>query len=110
MANVLGVHEQMDLLVYGNGQLRSHDVIPGFHIMFGIEAEQILGGLADQLGMNWTELSILTWITKIKCKLPGLSLDGHGVGRGWREVHPGPGLGSEGAQSQNFNAYQNNRG
>src|ERR1700676_475132 len=108
MANVLGVHEEMNLLIYRNGQLGSDDVVPGFHVMLGIEAKQILSGLADHLGMNWTKLSILTRITKIKCKLPGLNLDGHGVGRGWREVHPGPSLGSERAQSQNFHAYQNN--
>src|ERR1700686_4099031 len=110
MANVLGVHEEMNLLVYRNGQLRCDDVISGFHVMFRIETKQILGGFADHLGMNWTKLSILTWITKIKCKLPGLSLNWHGVRRGWREIHPGPSLGSERAQSQNFNAYQNNRG
>src|SRR6202047_2111221 len=110
MANVLGVHEEMNLPVYRNGQLRCDDVISGFHVMFRIETKQILGGFADHLGMNWTKLSILTWITKIKCKLPGLSLNWHGVRRGWREIHPGPSLGSERAQSQNFNAYQNNRG
>src|ERR1700732_660435 len=110
MANVLGVHEEMNLPVYRNGQLRCDDVISGFHVMFRIETKQILGGFADHLGMNWTKLSILTWITKIKCKLPGLSLNWHGVRRGWREIHPGPSLGSERAQSQNFHTYQNNGG
>src|ERR1700722_14018801 len=99
MTNVLGVHEEMNLLIYRNGQLGGDDVISRFHVMFRIEAKQILGGLADHLGMNWTELSILTWITKIKCKLPGLNLDGHGVSRGWSKINSGPSLGSERAQS-----------
>src|ERR1700688_979143 len=108
MANVLGVHEEMNLLIYGNGQLRSDDVISGFHVMLGIEAKQILGGLTDHLGMNWPELSILTWITKIKCKFPGLNLNRHGVGRRRGKINPGPSLGSECAQRENLNTYQNN--
>src|ERR1700686_1999006 len=43
MANVLGVHEEMNLLIYRNGQLGSDDVVPGFQVMLGIGAEQILG-------------------------------------------------------------------
>src|ERR1700736_2146831 len=37
MANVLGVHEEMNLFIYGDGQLSGDDVISGFHVMFRVE-------------------------------------------------------------------------
>ena len=77
---------------------------------FRIETKQILGGLADHFGMNRTKLSVRAGITKIKSKLTGLNLNRHGVRRGRREINRGPSLGSERAQSQNFDTDENNGG
>ena len=67
MAYVLGVHEEMNFAIYGNGHLRGHDVVAGFHVIGRVEPKVILVSFVDLVRMKRTELPVRAWITKIKC-------------------------------------------
>src|SRR2546430_10878693 len=74
--------------------------------MVQIETEQILGCLADHLGMNRAKLSIRTGVAKIEGELSSLDLNRHSVSRGRSEINVSPSLDSEHSQRQNFRPHQ----
>ena len=65
----------MNLAVHRNRHFRSHDIILRVGIVVGIQAEEILIGLADLVGMNGPELSIGTRVPKVEGELTRLDLD-----------------------------------
>src|SRR5882762_6458914 len=106
MSNIFGMHEQMDFLVYGNRHLSRYDVVPGLWVVLQIQAEKVLRPLIDQLRMDRSEVSVRPRIAKIKGKLSGLHLYGHGVRGGRREIYVGPCLHSEHSEGHHLCAYQ----
>src|SRR5690349_10358495 len=91
VADIFGVHQQTDFTVNRNGHFGAHDIVLGVRIVVGIETVEILVGLADHIGVNWTKCSIWPRIAEIECELPGLDLDGHGACTGLCEVDISPG-------------------
>src|SRR5579872_1882038 len=106
MANVFGVHQQVDLVVHGDRHFCGDDVIFGVGIVIGIDTEEILVGFAHHLGMNRGERSIWSGITEVERELSGLDLDRDGIDRWSREVNVGPGFGAEGSERKDFDSYQ----
>src|SRR5437868_3573953 len=74
--------------------------------MVQIETEQILGCLADHVGVNRAKLSIQTGVAKIEGELSSLDLNRHSVSRGSSEIDVSPSLDSEHSQRQNFRPNQ----
>src|ERR1700690_4599541 len=109
MSHILGMHEQMNLLIHRDRHLRRHDVVSGIYIMLGIEAKEVLRSLVDEFGMKRSELSVGAGVTEIESELSGLHLDGHGIGRRGSEIHVGPCLYAEDAESQDFEAHDQKR-
>src|SRR5271170_3255417 len=75
MADVLRMHQEMNLSIYWNGELRRDDVIASFHIVSGIQTEIVLISFVNLVGMKRPKLSVRTRVSKIKSKLSGLCLN-----------------------------------
>src|SRR5579864_2325354 len=110
MAHVLGVHQQADFTVNRNRHFGGYDVVFGILVVGSIETIEVRVGLTDLVWVNRAELSIGARIAEIERKLPGLNLNGQGVGAGRGEVDGSPGFYSENSQSENLHAHKNKRG
>src|SRR5208337_3026730 len=105
MSDILRMHEEMDFLIDGDRHFGGYDVVPGIHIMLGIEAVEILRSLINELGVKWAELSIRTGIAEIESELASLDLDRHGIRRRRGEIDIGPCLDSKDSEGHDFYAY-----
>src|ERR1700716_3903500 len=105
MSKILGMHEQMYFPVHGHGHLRGYNIVSGFGIVLRVEAEEVLVTFADVVGVQRAKLSMRARVAEVKGKLSRLHLDWHCIRGGWSEVHAGPGLSSEYAQSQYLRSY-----
>src|SRR3954464_5329375 len=65
MAHILGMHQELNLSVCRNGQLRANNVVFGIWIGGSIETEEVLICLVDLLGMARAELPITSGVAEI---------------------------------------------
>src|SRR3984957_20541477 len=98
------MHQEMNLTVHRDGELSGDAVIFRVLLGGGIEATKSGGGFADLVSVDGAKAAIRPGITKIKCKLSRLNLNGNGIGRRRSKVDGAPSLGAEYAQSQNLSA------
>src|SRR5208282_3739891 len=106
VANILGVHQQVDFLVHRDRHFRRHDIVFCVLIVRRVDTEEISISFVDLIGMNGAKLAIRAGIAKIESKLSRLHLNRYGIG-GWRsEVYAGPRLHAEHTQSQALSTYQ----
>ena len=106
MVDVLRVHPQLHRLVDGNHQAAHHDVVPRCRVVGGIEAEEVLGGIAHQLGMHRAELPIGARVAEIECELFTQDLDLQRAGRRRRLIDVGPHFGAHEREDQDFDTDQ----
>src|SRR5580693_3459678 len=99
----------MNLPVHGNRHFRGYDVIFGICIVGRVQAKKVLIGLADHVGMKWTESSIRAGIAKVERELPGLHLNRDRVCRRRREINGSPCFDPENTEGQNLGSYQEKR-
>src|SRR4029077_4195676 len=107
MADVLRVHEQVDLPIHRYSHFSSHDIVFGVLVVGLVETEIVSVGLADEAGMKRAKFSVGTRVTEIKSKLPGLDLDWHSVGSRRDKILSGPRLHAKNPQREDFCAHQN---
>src|SRR5580658_10758191 len=74
MADVLRMHQEMNLPVHRDGHFRRDNVISRFHVVRGIQAEIVLISFIDLVRMKRAKFSVRPRISKIKSKLPSLRL------------------------------------
>src|ERR1700730_450950 len=110
MAQILRVHEQMNLPVRGDRHLSGYNVIFGVLIVGLIQTKEMRVGLANEIGVKRAELPVGTGVAEIESELSGLDLDRHGVGRRWGEILGSPRFGSKNAEGQNFGAHEKESG
>src|SRR3979490_269663 len=108
MPDIFCVHKQMDFLVNRDSHFGSYNIVPGFDVMLGIEAENILRALINEFWMQGSKLFIRTRVAEIKSELSGLRLDGHCRGGRRREIDVSPCFHSKDAKRQNFRPYKQN--
>src|SRR5260370_38878530 len=64
VANILGVHEQMDFLIHRNGHLGGDDIVSRLNIVFLVAAEEFLPTLLDPLPVKQAKPSHLTLVAE----------------------------------------------
>src|SRR5712671_1058504 len=108
MPDIFCVHEEMDFLINWDSHFGGHNIVPGFDVMLGIEAENILRALINEFRVQGAKLLIRTRVAEIKSELSGLRLDGHCRGGRRREIDVRPRFHSKDAERQNFRSYKQN--
>ena len=93
----------MDLAAHWDGHLCGHDVVFRIRIVIHVQTVEVLGRFADEVGVNWTQLSVRPRVTEVKGKLRPLNLNRHGVRTGLDgSERCRPAFHSEDAQRQHF--------
>src|SRR5208282_298032 len=75
MADVFGMHQEMNLSIYWNRELGGDDIVASLHVVRRIQAEIVLISFIDFVGMKRPKLSVRARVPKIKSKLPRLRLN-----------------------------------
>src|SRR5258705_9695182 len=100
MADILGMHQQVDLTIDGNRQFAADNVVTGLHVGGGIESEEVGVAFVNLVRMQTAELAVGAGIAKIESELPGLRLDLQRIGV-WRpEVDRGPSVLTQNSEGQ----------
>src|ERR1700674_1678908 len=101
MADVFGVHQQLDFAIDGNGELRGYDIVPGLYVIGEVQPKVISVALINLVRVKRGKLSIRSGVAEIERKLARLRLDLHCVWLRSGKINLGPGLLSEDPQGQN---------
>src|ERR1700736_1452781 len=97
----------MNFAIYWNGQLGSDNIVAGFDVIGGIQAEKVRVAFIYLVRGQRTELAVRAGVTEVKRKLAGLHLNLQIVGLGSGKINAGPCLLPEHTQRQYFSAHQN---